>query len=219
MEDSKGLDSWNEIADVADFKIEYMQENYRNARQITEYCNRRFDLHMKSINLDGTGVHELGNIREFEENLESIFQKLQSVGLSCIIVKNVEEAGSIIEKVGKHAARIHNMTDGLTELWTNKWNLMTAEQVKGLEFETLFAITGRMSKNEKYIVYTRALDELYVYDSEIELSKNATKTDTVVEKMEKKTKEKNVRRKGKKRSSKEESPNSREFQTKEAPSR
>ena len=42
---------------------------------------------------------------------------------------------------------------------------MMVEQSKGLEFETVFAVTGRMSENEKYITYTRALNELYVYDA------------------------------------------------------
>ena len=52
------------------------------------------------------------------------------------------------------------------------------EQSKGLEFETVFAVTGRMSENEKYITYTRALNELYVYDEEIKLSVISIKTGT-----------------------------------------
>ena len=202
VEYSKGIDNWKEISDIADFKTEYMQENYRNARQITEYCNKRFNLQMRSINLDGAGVHELKSKQEFEENLEIIFQKPQNVGLSCIIVKNIEEAENIINMVGNHANRIHNMSGELTELQKNKWNMMTVDQVKGLEFETVFAITGRMSENEKYIAYTRALDELYVYDFEIKLSKIMTKTRTV-EITEKKKKVGSTRKKREKRRAKE----------------
>lgn len=55
---------------------------------------------------------------------------------------------------------------------------MMVEQSKGLEFETVFAVTGRMSENEKYITYTRALNELYVYDEEIKLSVISIKTGT-----------------------------------------
>lgn len=79
---------------------------------------------------------------------------------------------------------------------------MTVEQSKGLEFETVFAVTGRMSENEKYITYTRALNELYVYDEEIKLSVISIKTGTN-EKADKKTKEKSSRKKREKRSSKE----------------
>ena len=41
---------------------------------------------------------------------------------------------------------------------------MTVEEAKGLEFASVIAVTGRMTQNEKYISYTRALDELVVYD-------------------------------------------------------
>lgn len=62
------------------------------------------------------------------------------------------------------------MTDDSNELNYNLWNLMLVEQAKGLEFQTVFAISGRMTENEKYIAYTRALDELYIYDFEIPLN-------------------------------------------------
>ena len=62
------------------------------------------------------------------------------------------------------------MVEGTDDIDINKWNLLTVEQAKGLEFGTVFAITGRMGINEKYISYTRALNELYVYDLELELS-------------------------------------------------
>lgn len=169
VEGSKGIDDWKQIASIANFKKEFMQENYRNARQITEYCNKRFGLKMRAINLDGKGVHECKTRTEFESAYTGIFQKPQNVGLSCIIVKNKAEADTLLKEAENFKARIHNMTGDLVEVQKNKWNLMTAEQAKGLEFETVFAVSGRMSENEKYIAYTRALDELYVYDQEIEL--------------------------------------------------
>ena len=202
VEGSKGIDDWKMIADIANFKKEHMQENYRNARQITAYCNKRFRLNMRAINLDGTGVHELKNEAEFESAFTGVFQKPQNVGLSCILVKNKEESDSLLIKAGSYAGRIHNMTGELVELQRTKWNLMTAEQAKGLEFETVFAVTGRMSENEKYIAYTRALDELYVYDEEIELI-SVAEEDKPAEKTEKKAKEGSTRKKREKRSSKE----------------
>lgn len=205
VEGSKGIDDWKMIADISNFKKEHMQENYRNARQITVYCNKRFKLNMRAINLDGTGVHELKNEAEFETAFTGVFQKPQNVGLSCILVKNKEEADSLLIKAGSYAGRIHNMTGELVELQRTKWNLMTAEQAKGLEFETVFAVTGRMSENEKYIAYTRALDELYVYDEEIELI-SVAEEDTPAEKTEKKAKEGSTRKKREKRSSKETRP-------------
>ena len=210
VEGEKGIDDWKKISDIASFKKEYMQENYRNARQITAYCNKRFKLDMHAINLDGTGVHEIRNESDFEESFYGIFQKPQNVGLSCIIVKNVSEAKELLAKYGMYIARIHNMTKGSVELQRTKWNLMTVEQSKGLEFETVFAISGRMSENEKYITYTRALDELYVYDKELKDSVIPVETETTektieksTEKINKKIKEKGNRKKREKRSTKE----------------
>lgn len=94
------------------------------------------------------------------------------------------------------------MAKGSVELQRTKWNLMTVDQSKGLEFETVFAISGRMSENEKYITYTRALDELYVYDKELKGSVIPVETETT-EKINKKIKEKGNRKKREKRSTKE----------------
>ena len=138
--------------------------------------------------------------KEFENAFNGVFQKPQNVGLSCIIVKSKEEADTLMAKSGTYVTRIHNMTGELVELQRTKWNLMTIEQAKGLEFETVFAVTGRMSENEKYIAYTRALDELYVYDKKIELIQ-ITKEIIPIKKTENKTKEGSTRKKREKRSS------------------
>lgn len=202
VEGSKGIDDWKMIADIAHFKKENMQENYRNARQITEFCNKHFNLKMRAINLDGTGVHELRSEEAFETAFAGVFQQPQNVGLSCIIVKSKEEADTLMAKAETYVTRIHNMTGELVELQRTKWNLMTVEQAKGLEFETVFAVTGRMSENEKYIAYTRALDELYVYDKKIELIE-IPKEMIPTKKTGKKTKEGSTRKKREKRNSKD----------------
>ena len=201
VEGSKGIDDWSEIAQIADFKIEYLKENYRNARQITEFCNKRFGLQMRAINLDGTGVHQLQREVELKESLLNIFQKPQKIGLSCIIVKDKDEAQVIKDLAGHFEARIHDMTSEVVELQKMKWNLVTVEQAKGLEFETVFAITGRMSENEKYIAYTRALDELYIYDQKISIV--AFHKNVVENKEQMNGESKGIRRKRVKRSSKE----------------
>ena len=167
ISNTKGIDDWNEIQNIAKFKIYDMRENYRNARQITEFCNKQFNLQMRAINTDGTGVHIIKGYAELLDKLQTIFTRPQNPGLSCIIVKNVQEAQSIIALSKEFSNRIWNMADVQTELQVAKWNLMTVEQAKGLEFETVFAITGRMDKNEQYITYTRALNELFVYDSKL----------------------------------------------------
>lgn len=198
VEGAKGIDSWTDIRKIADFQIENMQENYRNARQITEFCNKRFRMNMHAINLDGAGVHEFQNYNEFVNGLASVFQKPLGIGLSCILVKSVEEATTVLKLQQAYRKRINDMTQSISELQENKWNLMTIEQAKGLEFQTVFAISGRMSMNEKYIAYTRALNELYVYNKELLL---LPKSDDYSEKLEKEERKDNTRKKREKRKS------------------
>ena len=206
VEGTKGIDDWKQITGITNFQKKYMQENYRNARQITKYCNKHFGLSMQAINLDGAGVHELKNQEDFECALQEIFKKPKNIGLSSIIVKNEKEADFLVEEVGKLKSRIHNMTKNSVELQKSKWNLMTVEQAKGLEFEIVFAVIGRMTENEKYITCMRALDELYVYDKPLIIAEVKSKDiqdshKDVIENVS----IQNVRRKREKRKSKEKS--------------
>ena len=108
------------------------------------------------------------------------------------------------------------MVEGTDDIDINKWNLLTVEQAKGLEFGTVFAITGRMGMNEKYISYTRALNELYVYDLELELSTPEPVTE--VTKEEESNEDGSDRKKRKKRKSTEvkvESQNEPDFSVKD----
>lgn len=201
VEGSKGIDDWKEIRGIASFDKQDMRENYRNARQITDYCNKRFRLKMRAINLDGKGVHELKSYSDFESGFFEVFQKPQNPGLSCILVKNAEEADAILEIASLYKNRIHDMTKEWVEIMGNKWNLMTAEQAKGLEFETVFAVSGTMTQNEKYIAYTRALDELYVYDTELPILEKEPekKTETKEETVDKQQRKKREKRSSKKK--------------------
>ena len=175
VEGTKGLDSWNEIMDVADFEIRKMNENYRNALQITQYCNKRFKLNMKAINLDGDGVHEIRNTEQFLEKLFQLFRNPLKPGISSIIIKNLGEAEYLKEILGSLSERINDIATTPSALINNKWNVLTIDQAKGLEFETVIVLSGRMTENEKYIAYTRALNELYIFDEEVVIPESAKK--------------------------------------------
>ena len=167
VEGSKGVDDWKDLCGDISFQTFEMMENYRNAEQITEYCNHRFNMHMQAINLPGEGVHEIDEAERLEESLQDIFQKARRLGLCSIIVKNAKEA-QILMKM-RNSVIIHDMVSSAGELSYSKWNLLTVTQAKGLEFSTVIAISGKMTTNEKYITYTRALDELYVFEGDLDL--------------------------------------------------
>lgn len=171
VEGTKGLDSWTDIKDIADFDIQQMNENYRNARQITQYCNELFNLDMRAINLDGDGVHVIKDEESLKQRINTLFHSPLKPGISCILVKTEEEVEYLKQSTGMLAVRMNDITAAPADLMPNKWNVLTIDQAKGLEFETAIVLSGRMTENEKYIAYTRALNELYVYDGSVELPK------------------------------------------------
>ena len=189
VEGTKGLDSWQDIKDIANFDIQYMNENYRNARQITQFCNDRFQIQMRAINLDGDGVHQIRDNQGFMVIIDKLFHSPLKPGISSIIVKTGEEASYLLLLAGGLAPKINDLVSEPSDLLPNKWNLLTIDQAKGLEFETAIVLSGRMTENEKYIAYTRALNELYVYDQVVDTSESNNNRNSAVNstKPEKKT--------------------------------
>ncbi len=201
VEGTRGLDTWEVISEIADFEVQEMNENYRNAKQITEYCNQTFGLNMRAINLEGAGVHIIHNQGELNKKLRSVFKKPMNAGLSAIIVKDVKEARTFTVMYEEYHQKIHNITEEISELDTGRWNLMTVDQVKGLEFESVISISGRMSNNERYISYTRALDELYVCKYKLPIiemkSEDIQKKNAKTEKMKSEHRKERKKRKSK----------------------
>ncbi len=195
IEGTKGVDRWSEFAEVLDVEPKLLNENYRNARQITLECNRRFGMEMLAINLDGNGVHTVSSQEEFVEKVTEAFTLTTRVGLKAIIVQNAKEARYILEQFAMYKEKIHDMTGEEFSFHRTRWNLLTVAQSKGLEFGTVVAVSGHMSRNEKYIAYTRALDELFNYDEDFVLPEEPVE---VEEPEEKRVEEKQVEVKEKK---------------------
>lgn len=177
FEGSKGIDNWNEITQGISFKRYDMNENYRNARQITEYCNRCFDMHMRAINLDGRGVHEIEGYETFISECVKLFRSAQNNGLRAIITRTDDEKRYLIDTFSNYKDSLHLLGGSEVEIHRNRWNVMTVMEARGLEFGSVIAVAGRMTPNERYIVYTRALDELLVYDEIIIIPESFTSGD------------------------------------------
>ena len=171
IEGTKGIDSWSEFSETVDVKPMLLMENYRNACQITDECNKRFDMEMRAINTPGSGVTIINDENDFDKTMRGIFVNTKRPGLSAIIVDDVFEAKQIVSNYAIYDKKIHNMTEENHDFHRTRWNLLTVEQAKGLEFATVIVLSGRMTPNKKYIAYTRALDKLYIYDEPIEIKK------------------------------------------------
>lgn len=170
IEGTKGIDSWDELDEILDFDVYEMQENYRNALQITNYCNQRFNMNMIAINTSGKGVHEIKSDLEFQTEMLTQLLDSQRVGLAAILVGDDAEARYLLDRFSKYAQKFHDMTDEDFSVHHTRWNIINIDDAKGLEFSSVIALSGRMSRNQKYIAYTRALDHLYVYESILDVT-------------------------------------------------
>lgn len=194
IEGTKGIDSWKEFSESVSVDEKFLMENYRNASQITEECNKRFGMKMEAINTPGSGVVKLTSKEDFDAKIHSIFVNVHKPGIRAIIVNDFEEAKQIKAQYSVYKNKIHDMTAGHFDFHRTRWNLMTVEQAKGLEFGTVIAISGRMTPNRKYITFTRALDELFIYDLSLDIEQEVLevpqKENEKLEKKEKKEKKK-----------------------------
>lgn len=170
IEGTKGIESWDEYREVIDYDIYEMQENYRNASQITEYCNRKFNMQMNAINTPGKGVHEMQTEEAFRAEMITQLMDTQRAGLAAILVANGAEARYLLGEFSAYEQKFHDMTNENFSMHRTRWNIIHIDDAKGLEFSSVIVLSGRMSRNQQYIAYTRALDDLYVYPNIIDVS-------------------------------------------------
>lgn len=171
IENTKGVDKWDEFSDIVDYDLYEMQENYRNSSQVTEYCNREFNMEMIAINTPGRGVHELKDDEAFKSAMVTQLLDTRRVGLAAILVGDDKEAEYLLDTFSEYQQKFHDMTNEEFSIHRTRWNIMNIDDAKGLEFNSVIVLAGRMSKNEKYIAYTRALDELFVYPLVVDIDK------------------------------------------------
>jgi len=148
---SKGVHDWNKIKGAD--QLFTLNENYRNTEQITEFCNRELGFSFTSIGVSGTKV----NIKSLDEVYKEIQQKA---------VDKYTERCAIIVKDYKHSTVEKWVSLGCCQGSIRKGviSLLSVEDSKGLEFEDIYVIDDNMSKSEKYISFTRALESLVIIE-------------------------------------------------------
>lgn len=127
--------------------------NYRNARQITNYINQAVHKNMISIGVDGC-VSEL-KLHECSFQLNN---------RTAIIAKDSKLARRALDNMG---IRFLNDLVVSNALQDERITLASVSDCKGLEFDTVYVLDYGMSENEKYVAYTRALDNLIVIHDDL----------------------------------------------------
>ena len=137
-----------------------LNENYRNTLQITEFCNKEFGAEVYPIGISGESVLEL--------DLETAVHQISEIKK-----RNPEYRVAIIHRYGLKGIKkeLRKILADQDVSWkavdVRKICVIPVEIAKGLEFEAVVVIVDRMSDNEKYVSYTRALDKLIVVRDQI----------------------------------------------------
>lgn len=154
----KGINDWSEIDSIFTGNLYFLNENYRNTLQITEYCNRKFYANITAVGLNGNDVIET----DFSNALSTL-QKLRKDNpeyrIAVIYKRGLYGLESAIRKTIQ-AKCVFNQIDN------QAFSIITVEEAKGLEFDAVVVIENYMTINEKYVAYTRALDNLIITNME-----------------------------------------------------
>lgn len=146
---SKSITAWSQVHGFNE--TFWLNENYRNTEQITEFCNTELGLSFTSIGISGESVRKVP-FSQAERELKRL-NIVQQAGRYAVLVKNYKDPS--VDTLIALGCSKGELRDGTV-------SLLSVEDAKGLEFENVFVIDETMSKNEKYIAYTRALRELIV---------------------------------------------------------
>lgn len=143
----KGIQRKNDIP-ASLYEREYqINENYRNARQITNYVKTELGIEMLPVGLDGK--------MEILKDVPDIF--IEADDRAALIVSDAKlfrESYSLEREV--------NFYTDSREIVRGILNVIPVSMTKGLEFEKVILIKDGMSRNEYYVACTRAISELYV---------------------------------------------------------
>ena len=147
--EEKGFDSFDCLS-LNNFKRYDLNVNYRNAKEICDYLNETFKMKMMSVGVPGVVRKEKVNYKISIKNKEDRVAVIAKDS-SCLNEINTKDKINII-----------NPNEGKIE--RGEINFLNISDVKGLEFETVVVICNGLTKAEKYLACSRALNELIVVE-------------------------------------------------------
>lgn len=140
LDTARGIGDFDALAPLWELRRYSLNENYRNAREITEFVNGLLGMNVTSLGLEGGRVARIGYAE-----LDGAVREATARGDRVAVIYSPDDINAVQEagKFGELAC--------------------TVKECKGLEYECVFAC-GKMSAREKYVAYTRALAELYIVE-------------------------------------------------------
>lgn len=147
--EEKGFDSFDCLS-LDNFKRYDLNVNYRNAKEICDYLNETFKMKMMSVGVPGVVRKEKVNYKISIKNKDD---RIAVIGKDASYINEIK-TDSKINIVNPDAGRIER----------GEINFLNISDVKGLEFEAVIVICNGLTKAEKYLACSRALNELIVVE-------------------------------------------------------
>ena len=125
-----------------------LEENYRNSQEIVQFYNEQLQMNDRAL---GISINRQVKIIEASE--------AETVCKLNLILKNRVVVISNIEAILPEQLLALCVKD---KIEAEKASFMTVAEVRGLEFDTAIVFENDMTRNERYIAFTRSLSELYI---------------------------------------------------------
>ena len=157
LHEACGVHSWQEDTTIG--KVYELNCNYRNAPEITDFCNRSFNRSMKFYGYCKSG--ERVTVCSIPEDVKASIETHPGL---VVIVKDRPSferlcAGSGMEPTDFDY--LDTMADRVSEEKIRCYSVFAA---KGLEFTDVLVCAWGMSANQKTVACTRAMKSLYYYE-------------------------------------------------------
>ncbi len=155
LKPGRGISDWDNLKNEFAMKEFQLNENYRNTNQITRFCNSSFEMNIMQTGVDGAKVREIPR-RELEKELANL--NLMTERVAILVSRSVRRKSYLAMDTLPT-----NISSAIGQKIDNGFiSFMYVDEVKGIEFDKVYVISNKMTKNEKYIAYTRALSELII---------------------------------------------------------
>lgn len=162
MKPGRGIANWTSLQKEFSARLFTLNENYRNTNQIIKFCNSSFEMDVLQTGVDGPNVREILRC-DLEKELAALNVTTERIAI--LVPRSVQKKKYIdMDILPKDITKLigDHIDNGYIAV-------MYVDEVKGIEFDKAFVVGNKMTRNEKYIAYTRALSELIlVIDDKIQ---------------------------------------------------
>ena len=156
LHESCGISDWRRETNIDTVFI--MNDNYRNNPAIVDFCNTQFESDMRYC----------GAIRDDQRPtiIENTMQLLEAIkhGIPTIVLRDKEVYDLLCDLVGDYSNRFEFIDTKCNAVPEGKVACYSIYAAKGLEFSKVLVFAEGMTRNQRIVACTRAMDELFYFE-------------------------------------------------------